>query len=132
MSATKVYKFPRTIAGCLARLAKLKDVGDKIAADLKPYGDEEKALRDYLLDTFKKDELDGASGHGLQVSLTRSTVPTLTDWDAFNKFAKLKGNDDLLNRAVNAAAWRERLNAGKDMPGVTPFQQVGLRVSKKS
>jgi hypothetical protein len=127
-SDKKTYKFPKALGKCAERMAELRGKLDEFGAQVAPLAEEEAQLRDYLLETFKKAELDGLKSNGLQFSIVTSRVPSLADWDKFWAFAKLKGNEDLLQRAVKADAWRERLNAGKAVPGVEAFDRVGLRV----
>lgn len=126
----KVYKFPKSLPLCAKRLATLRLETEALEAQLKPRTDEEAALRDYLLETFKKTELDGFKAHGFAFAITSTRVPTLADWAKFIAFAVRKENLDLLQKSVNSPAWRERMAAGKQVPGVEPFDRVTLRVTK--
>jgi hypothetical protein len=124
------YKFPKTIGDCLKRLATLQDKEDEISAQLAPLVQEEKALRDHMINTFKKEQLQGAKGSGRSISLVKTVVPKINDWLAFLTFAKKKGNDDLLQHSVKTDAWRARMDAGKEVPGVETFTNISLRVNK--
>lgn len=124
------YKFPKTVGACLARLAELQDGAEILQLRLAPYTKEEAALREHMIAAFKKDQLKGAKGSGRSLSIVTQVVPNLTDWPSFFKFASRKGNDDLLQRSVKTDAWRERVDAGKEVPGVTSFTRVGLRVDR--
>jgi hypothetical protein len=126
----KKTKFPKDLGACLRLLAKLKKAVDAGEVALKATKDEEAALRAHLLDTFKKTQLNGARGSGIAIAVTSTDVPQLDDFDKFMAYASKKANWDLLNRQVNSAAWRERLEAKKRVPGVSLFTRVGLRVSK--
>lgn len=123
-------KFPTTIGGCLKLLAETQRKLDALAAQTKPLAEREAAIREHMLGTFKKDQLRTATGAGLRTSISQTDHPQVKDWAAFWKFATRKGNDDLVNRAVNSAAWRARLEAGKKVPGVEIFTKTSLRVSK--
>jgi hypothetical protein len=129
-SEKKSYKFPKSLPLCAKRLATLTLEAEAVEAQLKPLKEEETALRDYLLETFKKTELDGMKAHGLSFAIVTTRVPSITDWDKFLKFAFKNSNADLLNKSVNSPAWRERMNDGKPVPGVEPFDRVALRVGK--
>lgn len=124
------YKFPKTIGACLARLAELQDQAEELAAKLKPLTSEESALREHMIAQFKKDELKGAKGSGRSLSIVKQVVPNLIDWKKFIAFARRPGNDDLLQHSVKTDAWRERVEAGKEVPGVTTFTRMSLRVDK--
>lgn len=124
------YKFPKTIGACLARLAKLQDMQDDINMKLAPIAKEENALREHMIEAFKKDELNGVRGSGRSLSITNVAVPVLKDWKKFFRFAMKKGNDDLLPHSVSSTAWRERMEAGRAVPGVDTFNRIGLRVNR--
>lgn len=124
------YKFPKTLGACLARLAELQDKADEIQARLHPIAKEETALREHMLEAFKKDELQGAKGSGRSISIVKAIVPTIVDWAAFWKFASRKGNDDLVQRSCKVDAWRQRVEAKQQVPGVEPFTRVSLRVER--
>ena len=121
--------FPDTIGGCLAELAKVRALKERAETKVTPLAEREVALRNHLLNTFKKDDLNGEKGSGLAIAIVTTKQPKVADWDAFFAFAKRKGNDDLVNRAVNSAAWRARVEEGKAVPGVEIFQNISLRVS---
>lgn len=126
----KAYKFPKDLGACLKLLAKLGREQDKLEAKLTPIEQEEIALREHILGTFKKSQLDGAKGSGVSLAIVKQTVPTVKDHDAFLAFAVKKANWDLLPRSVSSPAWRERLEAGKRVPGIEPFDRVSLRVTR--
>ncbi len=131
-TAPKNYKFPKDLGKCLKRLAELKKLAEIAEAKAQPINQEDAALREHLMATFKKSELKGATGSGIALSLTSTPCPSLEDWAAFYKYAKLKGNEDLLQHSVNTPAWRERIEAGKKIPGVKVFDRVSISVRKIS
>lgn len=128
--AGRVKALPKTVGGCLQRLAELQETLEELDARRKPVSDEEERVRAYMFETFKKDELRGAKGSGLQVSLKETVVPTLVDFKKFLAYARKPGNEDLLQKSVNSPAWRERMEAGKKVPGVDSFKRVSLAVAK--
>lgn len=123
-------KFPDTIGGCLAELAKVRRAKAQAEAKVQPLAERESALREHIMNTFAKDDIGGARGSGLSLSIVTTKSPKISDWSLFLPFAKKKGNDDLLNRAVNSAAWRERAESGVIVPGVEVFTNVSLRVTE--
>ena len=124
------YKFPAPLGACLSRLAALQKQAELLDAKSMPVTAEASALREHLLGTFKKDELQGAKGAGLSLAIVKSTVPTMEDFKVFLKFAMKKGNEDLLQNSVNTPAWRERVAEGIHVPGVGTYDRVTLRVTK--
>lgn len=124
----KKYKFPKTIGECLKHLAKLRAQQLKLAAQLKPFVDEDAALREHLIETFTKEELKSARGSGIALSYYTTAVPVVEDPDKFMAFATKKKNWDLLSASCKSDAWRARLEAGKAVPGVTKYDRPTLSV----
>jgi hypothetical protein len=120
---------PATIGDALRELAGLKKKLEALDAKRQPLADRETAIRAHLLESFDKDQLNGARGFGLAVSIVKSDVPKIADETAFLKFALKPANSDLLKVGVSSPAWRERLADGKTVPGVSTFTAVSLRVS---
>lgn len=129
-SATKHFKFPKSLPDCIKRLRKLQDAVDEVRIKCGPMIAEEEALREFILENFKKTELDGASAHGISLSITKTTAPTMEDFQKFIAFVVKTKSYDLLQHSVNTPAWRERLAAKKQVPGVGVFDRIGLRVSR--
>ena len=86
--------------------------------------------RDALLDNFTKDEISSLKTNKAKVAVVKSVVPQVEDQDKFFKYVLRNKASDLLKNGVNTAAFRERLNDGKKVPGVTTFTRVSLRISK--
>jgi hypothetical protein len=118
------------IATQLKTLKKLMDVEDALRAKLKPVCDKIEALRDKLINEFTAAELSSTTAEGLRVTRTQSSVPTIVDHIKFFAYASKKANWDLLKKGVSTEAWRERLEAKKAVPGVEPFNRVGLSVTR--
>ena len=121
--------FPDTIGGCLAELARVRAKREAAEAKVAPLAEREAAIKAHLLDRFAKDELSSARGSGLALAVVTTKSPKVVDWDAFFAYARRKGNGDLLQRSVSSAAWRERAEAGVQVPGVDVFTNVSLRVT---
>lgn len=64
------------------------------------------------------------------ISLTETTVPTVQDWEQFNKFVLKNEAFDLYQRRVSSTAWRDRLEAGEKIPGVLEYTRQNLRVNQ--
>ena len=129
-TAPKPQKFPATLPLCIKRYAALVEKLEELGAMFQPINKEVEALRAHMLDNFKKSELDGMKAYGQSLALIKTVVPTIANFGEFLKYAMKKGNEDLLQKSVNTPAWRERMNDGKQVPGVKPFDRVALRITK--
>lgn len=67
------------------------------------------------------EDTTGVSGKLARVEIKRKEIATVSDWDKFYANIKKKGEFELLNRAVNQKAVKERWDQGKLVPGVEKF-----------
>lgn len=121
-------KYPEKLGTCVNQLSRLDLRIKKQEAELNKLKKERAEYKDHLIKTFTKDQLNSVKGKDCLVSITRTEVPVIEDWDAFFAYARRKGNHDLLRHAVSTPAWRERLADEKHVPGVGSYTRVGLQI----
>lgn len=98
--------------------------------DIKPLEERQKELESQVFGFLDEQGLTSTALKGIgTVGINESVVPNVKDWDQV--YAYIKDNDAffLLNRAMNAAAFRETIKMG-DVPGVEPFTKKTLSVRK--
>ena len=93
-----------------------------------------KRLQDYFIDTLKAGESSGVQGMKSRVQVTDKPVPQVAaeDWPVFYAYIRKNNAFELLNRAPNAAAIKERLDNKKQVPGVTIFHAKKVSCTKLS
>lgn len=96
--------------------------------DLK---EKENLIIDHLLNRLPKMDLDGCAGKLAKVSITKTMVPHVKDWDALNEYITEHDAWDLRNKAANAKAFRDRWEDGEVIPGVVPFTRVSLSLTQR-
>jgi hypothetical protein len=124
------YKFPKTMGGCADRIYELRNkrlTAQKLVTEIE---EEEKALKEHIIQTLPKSEASGVAGKCARVTVITKEVPQVKDWDAFYKHIKKTGDFDLLNRAVSKSGVEARWDAGKKVPGVVPFELTKLSINK--
>jgi hypothetical protein len=140
---TKALKMPKSLGACAdlyhdtreKRLAEDKKVKE-IKAD-------ETAIANHIIDQLDKSNDGGAVGRRYKAIVKTEEVYQVEDWDKLYAFLKKTGEFDLLNRALNQAAVKERVamqdpptgKRGENWkpklpPGVTTFRAVKLSVTK--
>lgn len=126
----KMFKPPKTLGACADRLYKLRleraeaqKVADKIE-------EEEKALKEYIINTLPKSEASGVSGKVARVSVVVRIVPQVKDWSEFYKYVEKTKSFDLLQRRLSEKAVQERWDAGKRVAGVETFNVITVSVNK--
>lgn len=123
--------FPKTLGACVDALYKLRVARLDAQKEVDKKHQEESALREYIINTFSKGDLEGAAGKVARVGITRQTVAQVTDWDAFFAYVGEEHAWELVQRRVNDGAYRERLEAKMEVPGTKPYVVTKLNVTKK-
>lgn len=126
----KLGKIPTGLGACADLLYRVREERLAKAREVAEYEAFEKELKAHLIDSLPKDDATGAAGKLARVQIQVEAQPIVEDWDKFYGHIKKKGEFDLLNRAVNRAAVRERWDADKAIPGVGKFNAVKVSVTK--
>jgi len=122
--------YPKTIGGCVDQLYKMREQRLVIQKKVDEMKSAESALHDHIINSFKKDEIEGARGKAASASISHTTVAQVDDWEKFYKYIAAEGAFDLLQRRVNDGAYRARLEDEIVVPGVTAFSFPKLSVTK--
>lgn len=123
-------KFPKTMGACADRLYELRLKRLEEQKKVKLLEDEEKALKNYIIQNLPKSEASGVAGRLARVTVVTKEVPQIEDWEAFYKYVKKTNNFDLMQRRLADDAIKERWAAGKEIPGVNHFQAVSVSINK--
>lgn len=91
--------------------------------------DEEKRILNHIIENVDADS-NGVMGLRYKAEVKREQRPTVEDWEKFYAHVKKTGAFDLLQRRLNDAAVKERLEDKKGVPGVGTFQVKKLSVTK--
>lgn len=102
----------------------------KLRKKFKEVEDFVKKLEAYLLQELSAAEIEGVSGKVGRIEIKEKDVASVEDWDKFYGHIKRKDEFDLLNKAVNQKACKERWEQGKQVPGVGVFHKKTLSVTK--
>jgi hypothetical protein len=124
------FKLPKTLAACADLLYELQEERKTIEKSAKALEDKEKALRAHLINTLPKSYATGVSGKKANVRIVTEDVPQVKDWPKFYEFIKKNNAFELLNKALNKAAVKERMEAKKAVPGVGTFRAVKVSLTK--
>lgn len=130
MPSDKKFKFPKTMGACADRLYELREkrLGEQKKVDV--IEEEEKALKEHLIQNLPKSEASGVAGKVARVTVVTKVIPQVEDWDKFYAHIKKKGEFDLMQRRVSDTAVKERWDAGKQVPGVKTFNALTVSINK--
>jgi len=124
------YKVPKQIGAAVDLLYKVREARKLLDAKSGAEKAQETMIEDAIFNAFDKSDLEGARGKLAQASISRSDVPTVKDWPAFEKYVIKSKALDLLQRRVSVEAFRERVGQGVQVPGIEIFTKVRLHLSK--
>ena len=120
--AKKLTTLEARVASLAAARARVSAINDDLAAAKVTVDRLEAEVLGSMLDANVESVRTGTA----TVSVRRSSVPQVADWGALDNYIRKTGALDLLQRRVSVSAWRERLEAGKAVPGVDAFERVEL------
>lgn len=117
-------------------LYQLRNVKNLVPSLSAPFDDVlrpvEKVVEEYFIQTLAVGESSGIQGMSSRTQITESVIPTVEDWIAFYGYVRKNNAFELLNRAVNREAVRERWEAKKQVPGVKAFHAKKVSCTKLS
>lgn len=110
---------------------KLDEQRKGISAQLKAVEDQIAELDEAIItDMLESDEERVEITGGIGIRLTRSTMPSVKDWDALYAYIHKHKAYYLLERRMGVTAFRELLEAGKNVPGVESFTKIKVNLVK--
>lgn len=120
------------LGSLIDKLNEVREERRQIALRDKELSAEYSGLEELVRTRLAAEGVDKASGKKASVSITRSTVATIKDWDALCKWVKRTGHFQLFQRRISDPAFRELLDLKKAViPGLEAFEKetLNLRVN---
>ena len=112
-------------------LFQLREKKRKLESAIKDIEGQASLIEERLMENMEKNGVERTTGKLGTVSITSSVVANVEDWDLFGAYVIKNKLLHMLQRRVSDPAYRELLDAGKKVPGVTPFnkKRLNLRAS---
>lgn len=129
-TATKTRASKEPSLGALVdQMWSLREKKRELDASIKDLEGQIADKESLIMEQMAAQGLDKMSGAMASVSITTNTVAQVEDWDEFLTFIYKKKYGHLLQRRVSDPAYRELLEQGTKVPGVSPFskQRLNLR-----
>jgi hypothetical protein len=143
-AAPKKLKLPKSLGACVDLYHTMRQKRLAANKDVEAMKAQETEVSNYIIDNVSKKEEGGAVGTTHKAIVVTDTIYQVEDWDKFYAHLKKTGEFDLLNRALNQAAVKARVEeqvrpSGKKgetwkpklPPGVKTFNALKLSVTKK-
>ena len=123
-------KLPKSLAACADLYSNIRDARLAKQKETDALEEQEKFVKDYLINNIPKSEATGVAGKIASVSIVRKKIAQVKNWDEYYKFILKTKDFSLLNRSANRKAIEERWEAGKTVPGTEAFDTVTLSLHK--
>ena len=123
-------KIPKTIGACADLLYATRQRRLALSKQVEQLEAEESELREHIINTLPKSEASGVAGRVARVTVHTKDVPQVKDWAKFYAYVKKTGQFDLMQRRLADGAVKERLEAGKKLPGVEVFRATVVSLNK--
>lgn len=127
-AAAVTAKLTGTIGAMIDQLDALRERKRELEAKVKEIEGEYAGIEEQLMAKLEEQGIEASKGSKASCSITKTVVANVTDWDAVFKWVKRTGHFHLFQRRLTDTAYREFLEAGKQVPGVEPFTKKRLNL----
>ena len=122
---------PVTTAEIIAQMLVIRDRKREISAEEKDLNEAWDGLEKQLMRRMEEEGSTRVSSKLGTAILTEKIVPQTDDREAFEAWVLATGGLHMLQHRVNTAAFKEMIEAGDEVPGLSPFKKkdISLRSS---
>lgn len=123
---------PSSLGSEVDKLFDLREAKRELEAKAALIEAEYKEVEERVLRRMEEEKSSGVKSAKASASITLQTVATVEDWKKVDAYIKKTGALHLLQRRIFDAAYREILEGGKKVPGVSPFTKKRLNLRAAS
>ena len=112
------------------KMFKLRERKRELEAQVKAINAEIAECNDWLLQRYAEIGTTTARGSLASATLTETIVPNIEDWGLVQQY--IMDNDALylVHRRISAGPWKELMDTGEEIPGITPFTKRTISLRK--
>ena len=118
------------IGECIDRLFEIRNAKGELNRAKRALDDEKDEIEAHLLGKMKELGVESTKSKIASATISKSIVPHVDDWDAFYEYIVYTNSPFLLERRPSVTAYRDLLQAGEVIPGVSPFTEVSISLRK--
>jgi len=126
----KPIKFPKKLGTCIDAAYAMRAERLMVQHEVDDMKQTETQWFNHIIDSFSKDEIEGAKGETAVAAIKRQTVVNITNWEELLAWIIKKKRFDLLQKSVSTEGIKELWDSKIEVPGVEPFQKVSLSLTK--
>lgn len=113
------------------KMFELRESKRELDARSKELGQEYAALEARLIERLDEVGTETSRGQLASVTITEQLVPRIEDWGAVEEYVMNNDAIYLLHRRVSSGPWKELLDTGENVPGITPFTKRAISLRKR-
>lgn len=106
-----------------------RDLRLAMQKEVNAVAEEEKLVKDYLIDNIPKSGNTGVAGKKFRAQIKTKDVPRAEDWDKVYNFITENERFDMLQKRLSDKAVTDMWEAGETIPGVGKFTIVDVSVT---
>jgi hypothetical protein len=125
-------QYPKTIKAIIDKLVEVEAATAHHNKIAKEFSKAQFDFENYIIETFKKTELEGAQGKTHQLKISRSEHPVPKNWPKIYDYIVKNKAFDLLQKRLSSTAVKARWKDKKVVPGIEKFDKLGLSLTKVS
>jgi hypothetical protein len=123
---------PEVLGQLIDKLADLKSQRAFHEKQSKDLGTLATAVEDQIIKALADQHLEEAAHNGVKVVPKGHTYPHVEDWAKFYDFIHENKYYHLIEKRPSVLGYRELLDLGRQVPGVVPYVQTKLSVTKSA
>jgi hypothetical protein len=124
-------KTPLSLGKQIDDLYDLDQQIDQAQADLRSLNQLRKKKETKLLNSFEKDDIDGAKGRMGTAHITRGRHPKIKNLKEFIKYVRMNKAYELFQNRISTKAYFDRLEEGEAVPGVEIYNSFRVSIRKR-
>ncbi len=101
-----------------------------LEAQIKETNAEITECQEWLLTRYKEIGTTTARGALASATMTETVVPVIDNWGEVAEWVIANDAIYLLHRRISSGAWKELLDTGESVPGITPFTKTTISLRK--
>lgn len=129
---TEISSPPLSTGAIIAKMDEVREERRAIARRDKELIEEWRSLEMELIIRLDEQGMLKAATSAGTASITETVLPNVVDWDALFDHIKETGDFYLLQKRPAAAAFRELLASGIDIPGIEPYTKREISLLRKA
>tara|TARA_R110000868_G_scaffold328298_1_gene589175 strand:+ start:559 stop:933 length:375 start_codon:yes stop_codon:yes gene_type:complete len=115
-----------TTGSIIDRMLEIRTRCSELNKEVRALGEEKNDLESILLRRLRADDAIQAKSLLASATISEITVPSIEDWDAFEKWVIEENALYMLEKRPSGGAFRELIQQGESVPGLKPIIKTSI------